>query len=128
MGIQSDQKLLRAAATLLQATWALAIMLAAIPLTLWYAWVHSLSLVNSVLETLLCLSLGWGLVSFVFCFRELRKLGLSGEGRLELFSGPRPNDPDELRAWRLGWHFMFGILGTMLCMIAIPVAWWLSGK
>jgi len=124
----SDQRLRRAIAGLLEATWVLAILLAAIPLTLWYAWVHFMSLVNSVLETLLCVSFGWVLVSLVLCFRSLRELGLSGEGRLGLYSGPRPSDPDELRAWRLGWHFMFGVLATMLCMIAIPVAWWLSGK
>ena len=124
----SNQRLRRAAAGLLEATWVLAILLAAIPLTLWYAWVHSMSLVNSVLETLFCLSFAWGLVSLVLCFRSLRALGLSGEGRLGLYSGPRPSDPDELRAWRLGWHFMFGVVATMLCIIAIPVSWWLSGK
>jgi hypothetical protein len=86
-----------------------------------------MSLVSSV-ETLLCLSFGWGMVSLLLCFRSWRDLGLGGEGRLRLYSGPRPSDPDELRAWRLGWHFMFGVLATMLCMIAIPVAWWLSGK
>lgn len=128
MGIQSDQRLRRAAATLFEATWALAIMLMAIPLTLWYAWAHSVSLFNSAVQTLLCLSLGWALVCMVLCFHSLRKLGLSGEGRLRLFSGPRPTDPDEARAWLLGWHFMFGILGVILCIIAIPVCWWLSGK
>jgi hypothetical protein len=87
-----------------------------------------MSLLNSMLDTLFCLSLGWTFVSLFLCFRNWKKLGISGEGRLRLYSGPAPSDPDELRAWRLGWHFMSGILATMLCMIAIPVVWWLSGK
>ena len=87
-----------------------------------------MSLLNSMLDTLFCLSLGWTFVSLFLCFRNWKKLGISGEGRLRLYSGPAPSDPDELRAWRLGWHFMFGILATMLCMIAIPIVWWLSGK
>lgn len=128
MGIQSDQRLRRSVGSLLWSTWVLALLLTAIPLTLWYMWVHPMSLLNSMLGILLCLSLGWAFVSLVLCFRSWGKLGLNGEGRLGLYSGPHPSDPDELRAWRLGWHFMFGILATMLCVIAIPVAWWLSGK
>lgn len=55
----------------------LALLPAAIPLTLWYAWVHSISFLNSVLDTLFCLSLAWALVSLLLCFRTWRKLGLS---------------------------------------------------
>jgi hypothetical protein len=62
------------------------------------------------------------------CFRSLRKLGLNGQDRLRLFSGPRPDDPDELRAWQLGWHFMYAVVAVMVCMIAIPIASWLSSK
>lgn len=103
-------------------------LLVVIPLTLWFAWARHTTVLNPILVTLFCLSFGWGLVSMALCFRSLRKLGLDGQGRLRLFSGPRPADPDELRAWQLGWHFMYAVLAVMVCMIAIPVASWLSGK
>lgn len=99
-----------------------------IPLTLWVAWAHYTTFVDAILLTLFCLAFAWGLVSATLCFRCWRKLGLSGEGRLRLYSGPRPDDPDELRAWQLGWHFMYAIIAVMLCMVALPVASWLGGK
>jgi hypothetical protein len=103
-------------------------LLVVIPLSLWFAWVHAFSLVNSILVTLFCVSFAWGNISLVLFFRSLRKLGLDGEGRMRLLSGPRPTDPDELHPWLLGWHFMFAVLAVLLSMIAIPVASWLGGK
>jgi len=120
-----------AVAGLVNTTSALSILLGllvVIPLTLWFAWARHTTVLNPILVTLFCLSFGWGLVSMALCFRSLRKLGLDGQGRFRLFSGPRPADPDELRAWQLGWHFMYAVLAVMVCMIAIPVASWLSGK
>lgn len=118
-------------ASLFKATTGLTILLAflvVIPFTLRFAWAHHTTLVNPILVTLFCLSFAWVFVSMVLCYRRLRKLGLDGEGRMHLFSGPRPSDPDELRAWLLGWHFICAVLAVLLCMIAIPAASWLAGK
>jgi hypothetical protein len=120
-----------AVAVLVKATWALSILLGllvVIPLFLWLAWARPTTLIDSVFVTLFCLSFGWVFVSMALCFRSLRKLGLDGQGRLRLFSGPRPSDPDELRAWRLGWQFLYAVLAVLLCMIAIPVAFSLAGR
>lgn len=103
-------------------------LLVVIPLTLWFAWKDHTTLINPFLVTLFCLSFGWGLLSMALLFRSLKKLGLNGEERLRLFSGPRPDDPDELRVWQLGWHFMFAVLAVILRMLSIPFASWLSGK
>ena len=113
-----------------KATWAVSILLAVavISLFLWSAWGRKAELLNSILVTLFCLSFGWVFVSMARLSRTLSKLGLEGQAGLRLFSGPRPDDSDELRAWQLGWHFMFAALAVILCMIAIPLAWWLTGK
>jgi hypothetical protein len=103
-------------------------LLVVIPLTLWFAWLHYTTILNPVLVTLFCLAFGWGLISVSMCFNALRKLGLDGQSGLRLFSGSRPTDPDELRAWLFGWHFMYAVLAVMFCLFAIPVASWLSGK
>jgi hypothetical protein len=99
-----------------------------VPLFLWFAWAHKASNVNSILTTLFCLAFAWASVSMSQCFRSLRKLGLSPQGRMRLFSGPRPDDPDELRAWKWGWHFMSAIAAVLLCMLAIPAAWLLTER
>jgi hypothetical protein len=131
MNKRLDQRFRGAVAGLVNTTWTLAILLGllvVIPLLLWFAWARPTTLVDSLLVTLFCLSFGWVFVSMALCFRSLGKLGLDGQGRLRLFSGPRPSDADELRAWRLGWHFMSAVLAVILCMIAMPIAWWLSGR
>jgi uncharacterized membrane protein (DUF106 family) len=99
-----------------------------IPLFLWFAWAHKASNVDSIPTTLFCLAFAWLFVSMSQCFRTLRKLDLSPQGRMRLFSGPRPDDPSELRAWQWGWHFMYAVIAVLLCMLAIPAAWWLTGK
>lgn len=126
-----DERFQGAVAGLVKTTSALSILLGllvVIPLTLLFAWARHTAALNSILVTLFCLSFGWGLVSMALCFRSLRKLGLDGQGRLRLFRGPRPDDPDELRAWQLGWHFMYAVLAIMVCIIAIPIGFWLSSK
>jgi len=99
-----------------------------ISLTLWFAWVHRSSVAESVVQTFFCLSFAWVWIAMLQCYRSLRQLGLDGEGRMRLFSGPRPEDRDELRAWKWGWHFMYAVLAVILSMIAIPVTAWLTGK
>lgn len=102
--------------------------LVVVPLTLWLGWMHGTTIANSILITLFCLAFAWALVSMLLFQSRLRSLGLTPDGKMRLFSGPRPTDPDELRAWSLGWHFMFGIIAVLLCLIAIPVASWLTGN
>jgi hypothetical protein len=103
--------------------------LVVIPFTLWFAWIHPSSIANSIVTSLFCVSFAWGLISLFQLQRSLRKLGLGPEGRTRLFSGPRPDDPDELRAWRWGWQFLYAVLAVLLCMIAMPVLdhWTLMG-
>src|SRR5512136_1663125 len=75
--------------------------LVVIPLTLWFAWAGHSPIANSITVTLFCLSFAWVLISLVQLNRSLGKLGLGPEGRTRLFSmKSRPDDPDELRAWR----------------------------
>lgn len=69
---------------------------------------------------------GW--IAMVQCYRSLRQLGLDGEGRMRLFSGPRPDDQGELRAWKWGWHFMYAFLAVLISMIAFAVTAWLTGN
>ena len=131
MAGQLDKRFQRLIACLVRATSALAILIGfivVIPLTLWFAWAHRATVASSVLITLFCLAFGWGLVSQVLLYQRPQKLGLNGEGRQRLFSGPRPENPDELRAWLTGWHFIFAAVAALLCLIAIPVASWLSGR
>lgn len=103
-------------------------LLVVIPLTLWFAWARHTTLVMPFLLTLFCLSFGWVQVSLALLFRSVKKLGLDGAGRTRLFSGPRPDDPDELRAWQLAWQFMYAILAVILCIILIPVTSWINGR
>jgi hypothetical protein len=103
-------------------------ILVVIPLTLWFAWVGHSAITYSIAQSLFCLSFAWLLIAILQLQRNLRKLGLGPEGRTRLFSGPRPDDPNELRAWQWGWQFMYAVLAVLLCMIAIPVTSWLSGK
>jgi len=55
-------------------------------------------------------------------FRTFRRAGLTSAERLQLLSGPRPSDPDELRVWKSAWRFMFAFLATILSLVAIPIA------
>ena len=94
-----------------------------IPLTLWFAWNHHLAEVEalySVIETVFCLSWGFVLVSTLQVHRAIRRLGISGEEAKTLFSRTRPADPDELIAWKWGWRFMYAIIATLVCMLALP--------
>lgn len=125
-----EKRFERVSAILAKSTTGLAILLAfliVIPLTLWSAWAHRNPLVDQILLTLFCVSFAWLFVSMLLCYRRLRKLGLDGQGRLRLFSGARPDNPDELSAWLLGWHFVYAVIAVLLSIIALPVASWLSG-
>jgi hypothetical protein len=105
--------------------------LVVIPLSLWFAWNHHFTGVEAlypVIETVFCLSWGFALISALQVHRALRKLGVSGEEAKTLFSGTRPTDPDELVAWKWGWRFMYAIIGSLVCMFALPATSWLTGK
>jgi hypothetical protein len=116
--------------TLLEGWYALAFLMAllVISLTLWFAWAHRSTFIESVIQTLFCLSFAWGWVAMLQCYRILRQLGLDAEGRMRLFSGARPDDQDELRAWKWGWHFMFAVLAVLFSMIAFVVTASFAGK
>jgi len=101
-------------------------MLLVIPLTLWFAWVHRSTVAYSAAQILFCLTFGWVLVSLLQMQRGLRKL--SASERMRVFSGPRPDKPDELFAWKWGWQFLCAVVATLLSMIALPIAAMLSGK
>lgn len=103
--------------------------LVVLPFTLWFAWAGHSAIAYSIAVSLFCLSFGWGLISLLQLNRSLGKLGLGPEGRTRLFSMKSPpDDPDELRAWRWGWQFMYAVLAGILSMAAIPVTSWLTGR
>ncbi len=131
MDKQSVGKVQYGLGVIVKATTGLTILsgfLVVIPLTLWFAWARHSAMANSIAVSLFCLSFAWVLTSLLQLNRSLRKLGVGPEGRTRLFSGPRPNNTDELRAWRWGWQFLYAVLAVLLCMIAIPVASWLAGQ
>jgi hypothetical protein len=103
--------------------------LVVIPLTLWFTCTRHSPIAYSIASSLFCFSFAWGLISMLQLNRSLRKLGLGPEGRTRLFSMKSPpEDPDELRAWRWGWQFMYAVLAGLLSMIVIPVVSWLAGR
>jgi len=97
-------------------------LLVTIPLFLWFAWRDSSALMFKVAVTVFCLSWGWTMLSLLQVYRVWRELGLTGEGRLQILSGPRPDDPDALRVWKSAWRFVLAFIATILSMVAIPVA------
>ena len=107
---------------------ALAAFLIVIPFTLWFAWRHASTFAYPIAMTLFCIAFAWAAVSMVLMQRGLRKLGASPSDRMRVFSGPQPDNPDELYAWKWAWQFLYAIIAVMLCMIAIPIASSLSGK
>jgi len=108
------------------AVWALVVV---VPLTLWAGWTGHPGMADLILQLLCVLSFTWGVVALLQLQRSLGKLGLGTEGRTRLFAmKSRPDNPDEFRAWRWGWQFMYAVLAGLLCMIAMPVAFWLRGK
>ena len=96
--------------------------LVSIPLFLWFVWDDSSTFMFKMAMTVFCLSWGWTMVSLLQMFRIWRELGLTGGGRLQILSGPRPNEPDALRVWKSAWRFVFAFIATILSMVAIPVA------
>jgi hypothetical protein len=102
--------------------WILAFLFSLVPLSLslWWIGTHHRNLAESAVQALFCVAFVWGWVSMFQCSRTLRQLGLSPEGRKQLFSGPRPNDPDELRAWLWFRRFLFAVLTLLLLMFAVP--------
>jgi hypothetical protein len=107
---------------------ALAAFVIVIPLSLWFTWRRDSTFANQIAVMLFCVAFAWGVLSTVHMLRGLRKLGLSPANRMRVLSGPRPDDPDELYAWKWAWQFLYAIIAVMLCMIAIPIASWLTGQ
>jgi hypothetical protein len=101
--------------------------LVVIPLTLWFAWTHHSSLAKAMINTLFCLSFGWIMVSTLGWFRSFRALG-NGFSSAALLLGPRPEDGEELRAWKWGRQFRYSLFAVLLSMIAFGVILWLNGE
>jgi hypothetical protein len=99
-----------------------------IPLTLGLLRAHHVAIAITILIVSSCLAFIWALVSLGLRFRMLKELGVRGKARQRLFSGPPPEDPDELRAWKVGWQFMFAVVAVMVFILAIPIEAWLSGR
>jgi hypothetical protein len=99
-----------------------------IPFMIWSAWAHRSTLHELLIQTALCISFAWAIVAMLQAQHSLRKLGLSSSDRVRLFSGSRPTDPDELRAWKWAWQFMYAVIAGLIAMIAIPVTAWFAGK
>jgi len=98
-----------------------------IPLTLWFAWTHHSTLAEAVIKTLFCISFAWMMVSTLGWFRSFRALG-TGSSSASLLLGPRPEDPDELRAWKWGRQFRYALCALLLSMIAFAVVLQLNGE
>ena len=103
-------------------------LLVIVPLSLWFAWRDSSGIIFNIVETLFLLSWAWTVISLLQMFRIWRDVGLTPRERLAVLSGPRPDDPDELRVWKSAWRFMFAFLFSMAAMIGIPLADWLTKK
>lgn len=103
-------------------------LLVIMPLSLWFAWRDSSAPILNAVETVFLLSWAWTMVSLLQMFRVGWDVGLTSRERLAVLSGPRPDDPDELRVWKSAWRFMFALLFSMLAMIGIPLADWLTKK
>src|SRR5260370_2421198 len=99
-----------------------------VPLKLWAGWAAHPGIADLILQLLCVLSFTWGVVALLQLQRSLRKLGLGPEDTTRVFSSQRPSDPDELRAWQWGWQFMFAVLTVLLCIVAVSVTIWLSGR
>jgi|SRR5579862_5011910 len=102
--------------------WVLVALFSIVPvsLTVWCIWTHHTNLAESAVQTFVCAAFIWVWVSMFQCYRSLRQLGLSAEGRKQLFSGPRPNEADELRAWLWFRQFLLAVLTLLLLTFTIP--------
>ena len=98
-----------------------------IPLTLWFAWTHHSTLAEAIIKTLFCISFGWIMVSTLGWIRSFRALG-NGPSSAALLLGPRPEDPDEVRAWKWGRQFRYALFALLLSMIAFAVILQLNGE
>lgn len=129
MHSQNGGRSLRALRVLVNASSALAALLAflvIIPLTLWFAWVHHSTIAESFVKILFCFSFGWMMVATLQWLRNFQRLHQNSSTRLLL--GPRPDDPDELVAWRWGRQFRYAALAVVISMIALGIILHLNGE
>jgi len=102
--------------------WVIAALFSLVPvsLTVWWIWKHHANLAETVVQIFIYVAFIWVWVSMFQFYRVVRQIGLSGEGRKQLLSGPRPNDADELRAWLWFRRFLLAVATLLLFMFAIP--------
>ncbi len=86
--------------------------------SLWISWTRNSSAVEGVIETLPDICWVWVIVSLLQTYRGLRKL--DSPVRLTVLSGSRPDDPDELFAWKWGWQFVYAVLAFLVTPAAVP--------
>jgi hypothetical protein len=96
-----------------------------IPFTLWFAWTRRSGGSLAIIETLFCAAFGWMMIAILGWFRRFRGLGQSSS---KLLLGPRPDDADELLAWKWGRHFRYSLLAVLISMGAFALVLWLKGE
>ena len=67
------------------------------------------------------------MVSTLGWFRSFRALG-NGPSSAAILLRPRPEDRDELRAWKWGRQFRYALVALLLSMIAFGAILWLNGE
>jgi hypothetical protein len=85
----------------------------------WISWTHGTPLLEIATETVFYSCWIWCIVSLAQMFRVLRRLDASR--RFAAFSRGRPDDPDELVAWKWGWQFAYAAIAALATMAALPL-------
>jgi len=103
--------------------WTTVLLLIIVPRMLYSSWTdRNAQLPEKIVVTALCLAVPWGVVTTWVWSRNYRKLKLSSSTRL-LF-GPRPSNPDELRAWIWGRQCRYAFLTVVICLVAFAILIW----
>jgi|SRR5690348_7778772 len=100
--------------------------LVVVPLTLWLALTSKSGAAESVVLALFCMSFAWLNVSILKFQRGIRRLGNGSSVRLLM--SPRPEDPDELMAWRWGRNFCYSFLAVVVSMGGFAFVLWIRGE
>lgn len=104
------------------------LLLLAVPMLLWTIWSDRGCIACNLSTTFFVFSIAWAGVSAVQHQRRMKDLGLTAAGATALFSGPRPTDPDELRAWRWGWQFGYAIIAALAFLILDVIVGLMTGN
>lgn len=100
--------------------------LVVVPLTLWFGWTRNGRGFEALAQTAFCASMVWFLIATMQWSRSFRKL--TGVSSAKLLFGPRPDESDELKAWRCGRRCLFAFLAMIGSMAAFALVLWLRGE